>query len=564
MIPFAQFAPDLSDYNAAYTSVAQNTLPRADGYGPFPSFSLYSSALPSGNRGYFYARKSDGTVVIFAGTSTDLLRMDNTTFTWVPVSKVTALTSISNASPAVFTLTSHGLSINDAIVLSTSGALPTGLTVGTIYYVISAGFTANAFQVSTSLGGAAVNTSSAGSGTHSFTAHYTALSASDQWQFAQFGNFVFAVQANIVPQVYDLSSSSQFADLGGSPPQASYISVVGRFLVLSGLLSNPYRIHWSGLNATTTWTSGTNQSDFQDLPDGGLVRGVAGGEVGLIMQDGAIRRMTYTPGSPTIFQIDRITEDHGLFGPYSIIRSGDRIFYYSGSGFFELFPTGRPKPIGKERVDRTFEDDLDTSSLHLFIGVAAPKSSRVFWAYKSISGLTGLFDKLLCYDWALERWSQVLLSGKYIASLSRPGITLEGLDSVFASIDDMTISLDDFATGAVPELSTMNSDSKLGFLTGTPLEATLETSEQGIEGRRVMVNGFRPVTDAPNIYGQVSYRENLQDSRSWTSEVQINARGVIPARRSSRHSRGRIRIPAGTAWTFASGIEPVAKGLGTR
>ena len=57
-----------------------------------------------------------------------------------------------------------------------------------------------------------------------------------------------------MPQVFDLTSSSAFADLGGSPPQARYIAMVGRFVVLSGLLSTPYRIQWSGLNATTTWT----------------------------------------------------------------------------------------------------------------------------------------------------------------------------------------------------------------------------------------------------------------------------------------------------------------------
>jgi hypothetical protein len=79
-----------------------------------------------------------------------------------------ALTSITNASPAVFNKTAHGLSINDPVVLNTSGTLNTGLTVGTIYYVISAGFGANAFEVSATLAGAAINTSSAGSGTHTF------------------------------------------------------------------------------------------------------------------------------------------------------------------------------------------------------------------------------------------------------------------------------------------------------------------------------------------------------------------------------------------------------------
>ena len=78
-----------------------------------------------------------------------------------------AVTSITNASPAVVNATGHGLSVGDPVVFLTTGTLPTGLAVGTVYYVISAGFGANAFEVSATPGGAAIDTSSAGSGTHS-------------------------------------------------------------------------------------------------------------------------------------------------------------------------------------------------------------------------------------------------------------------------------------------------------------------------------------------------------------------------------------------------------------
>lgn len=74
--------------------------------------------------------------------------------------------TISNASPAVVTLTSHGLVVGDSIYFTTTGALPTGLSINTLYYVISAGFGANSFQISATRGGSAINTSSAGSGTH--------------------------------------------------------------------------------------------------------------------------------------------------------------------------------------------------------------------------------------------------------------------------------------------------------------------------------------------------------------------------------------------------------------
>lgn len=75
--------------------------------------------------------------------------------------------TVTIASPAVFSDTAHGLVENDTVVFSTTGALPTGLTAGTTYYVIAAGLTADAFQVSTSQGGSAVNTSGSQSGVHS-------------------------------------------------------------------------------------------------------------------------------------------------------------------------------------------------------------------------------------------------------------------------------------------------------------------------------------------------------------------------------------------------------------
>lgn len=80
--------------------------------------------------------------------------------------------TVTIASPAVFSATAHGLSVGDPVRFSTTGALPTGLSASTTYYVISAGFTANAFQVSTSVGGGAVNTSGTQSGTHTLRPFY--------------------------------------------------------------------------------------------------------------------------------------------------------------------------------------------------------------------------------------------------------------------------------------------------------------------------------------------------------------------------------------------------------
>lgn len=83
--------------------------------------------------------------------------------------------TISNASPAVFTTaTAHGLVVGQPLFLTTTGGLPTGLTAGTTYYV-SAVPSPTTFRVTpinpaTTSGGSDINTSSAGSGTHSYMA----------------------------------------------------------------------------------------------------------------------------------------------------------------------------------------------------------------------------------------------------------------------------------------------------------------------------------------------------------------------------------------------------------
>ncbi len=75
--------------------------------------------------------------------------------------------TMTNASPTVFTVTSHGWVEGTRIQLNTSGTLPTGLTGATYYYVRNPA--TSTFNVSLTVTGALINTSSAGSGSHTVT-----------------------------------------------------------------------------------------------------------------------------------------------------------------------------------------------------------------------------------------------------------------------------------------------------------------------------------------------------------------------------------------------------------
>jgi hypothetical protein len=79
-------------------------------------------------------------------------------------STVKSTVTISNASPGVVTWTGHTLVDDDPVILTTTGSLPTGLTAGRVYFVTNAA--TDTFEVALTPGGASINTSSAGSGTH--------------------------------------------------------------------------------------------------------------------------------------------------------------------------------------------------------------------------------------------------------------------------------------------------------------------------------------------------------------------------------------------------------------
>jgi hypothetical protein len=80
----------------------------------------------------------------------------------VGVSLGTATMTI--AVPCVVTRVAHGLTANTPVLFTTTGALPTGLVVNTVYYVVT--ITTDTFQVSATSGGAAITTTGTQSGVH--------------------------------------------------------------------------------------------------------------------------------------------------------------------------------------------------------------------------------------------------------------------------------------------------------------------------------------------------------------------------------------------------------------
>lgn len=73
--------------------------------------------------------------------------------------------TVSIAAPGVVTLNGHGLGWKNQVIFATTGALPTGISADTWYYVIPIDL--NTFQVTATSTGSAITTTGSQSGTHS-------------------------------------------------------------------------------------------------------------------------------------------------------------------------------------------------------------------------------------------------------------------------------------------------------------------------------------------------------------------------------------------------------------
>ena len=168
--------------------------------------------------------------------------------------------TVTIASPAVFTLTNHGLIAGDVVYLETSGALPTGLSSDVPYYVIASGLTTNTFELSASRGGTAINTSGSQSGTH--TLHHAPYANSNM----SAGSFTLPDLRGRVPVGYSGSGgAANVAPLGNNDGRA--VSV--RNISHSHTMRPPQNSgsNSGGIGAYATWANSSGPSSSNTSGD---------------------------------------------------------------------------------------------------------------------------------------------------------------------------------------------------------------------------------------------------------------------------------------------------------
>jgi hypothetical protein len=507
---FGKHQPDQEDLDTNY-AVATNVLPRLRGYGPFNSFARHANtALPEEPLGTaFVARTSSGGYKFYLGTAHDLWLYNGTTKAFDKVS----------VSPGAY-----------------------------------------------------------------------AASIDAPWSFDQFGHELFAVNINNAVQVIDVDAAANFAAVNSSldpdsdnapAPSARYVKVVGDFLVL-GDLGGPDNnvVAWSGLNNSRWWKLGERSCDRQRFPDGGAVTAITGSDAGYVFQETAVRRMIFTPGGEPayIFRFEKVENYHGAIAPRAVVPVGPHVFYLAQDGFYRIGPDGIVN-IGFESVNDHFLTLAGQTNFKDTLGCSDPLHPRVYWAARTADAANptqGLFlNRIMVFDYATQQWSEAEIDLLQLMPAAVSGITLEGLDAAgYLNIDlgpddpgGLPASLDSkLWAGGAPLLGGVDLNRFLGFFTGPPMEAHINTAKLDIApSRRSLIRKVRPLTDAPLPYVSVATLGfPSTDPAVVSNETTPEADGMCAQRSSGRYHRFRLRIPASQRWSYALGVEVDAVPQGGR
>jgi hypothetical protein len=272
------------------------------------------------------------------------------------------------ASPCVVTGT-ISLSNGTALILQTTGALPTGLLVGTTYYVVNAsGVT---FNLAATAGGAAINTSGSQSGTHSISSRGIALTSLNG--------------ATGVPTIQDfifVSDTSRFVFAFGANDYGSS-------------LQTQMLIRWSDQESLTDWTpSATNQAGSVLLSHGSkIVTCVQTRQEIVVLTDSSLYGLQYV-GSPAVWQVQLLGDNISVVGPNAATVASGVVYWMGVDKFYKY--DGRIQTLRCD-LRQFIYGDINLSQTNQFFASTNEGFNEVWFFYCSADSSS--IDRYVVYNY---------------------------------------------------------------------------------------------------------------------------------------------------------------------
>jgi hypothetical protein len=373
----------------------------------------------------------------------------------------------------------------------------------------------------------------------------------DRVRFTQFGKTVIVCNNAEKLKSWVLGTSSTFAEIAATAPIAKFITVVRDFVVCANTLETTqqqYRVRWSAINDETDWVENVNtQSDYQDIPDGGQIVGIRGGEFGLVLLERAIHRMTYV-GTPFIFQFDNISRNKGCMVSGSVAQYQGITFFLSDDGFY-MCDGQQVVPIGAEKVDRFFLSDASESDYKTMSATIDPVRKLVIWNYKSVDANR----KLIIYNFATKKWTYADANTDYLGEVSSGALTLEDLDAISGSIDALTTSLDSLLFIGGKYFLGGTYGTRVYTFTGSSLTGNISTGDIDV-GANSVVTLARPIVDNGSGSISIASRQLLNQSVTYGTSVAADSDNRVSLRSAGRYHRLNL-VPTGSNWKTAIAVD---------
>lgn len=414
----------------------------------------------------------------------------------------------------------------------------------------------------------------------------------DMWDFAQYGDIVFATNFQNPLNYFELGISAQnvqtatvasVATVSGKtpPPQAKFISTVREWLVLANTYDpidgiRNQRIRWSAIGDPFNWpdpiVSGNQaaqlQSDYQDIPGDqgqitGLVPNLANADAAVFFERG-IYRMLFGQ-YPYTFTFDAVEGARGTPAPKSLVPVGNQVYYFGSDGFY-VFDGIQSVPIGTGKINEWFIKTVSKKYFTRIVGVADPEKQTIYWSFPSVDSTIGLCDYILIHNYSLGEWAVQREDTTYLLISETFPVTLEQLDLFYpGGLENMPFSLDSsIFIGDIKRITAFNHQNEMGYLGAENKPATIESGQFSQPGEiRGLLNTVRVIHNAqdPNFSVQVGWRDNMFERWKWSAHYHPQDSGFISVRKDSRYFKIRMNIDAGSNWDHFQGFE-VAFGTG--
>jgi len=276
---------------------------------------------------------------------------------------VTITNSSSTGAPALITSTVN-LPNNSSIQLGTTGALPTGLSTNTTYYVVNV--LGTAFNVSLTQGGIPISTSSDGSGTQSISLLMDVPLFQNYLQVSDSSNFVIVFGTN------DYGSSTL----------------------------DPMLIRWSDQQSTVVWYPDiTNQAGSVRLSHGSqIVTAIQTRQEIVVFTDAALYSLQYL-GPPYVWGVQLLSENTTIIGPNAaVLASG--VIYWMGIDKFYMYD-GRAQTLSCDLRRFVFQDMNYYQNEQVYCSTVEG-FNEVWWFY--VSGTGNQINSYVVYNYLEKNW----------------------------------------------------------------------------------------------------------------------------------------------------------------